>query len=154
MRKTGKMMACKLCKKLVYMPAWRQKGFKFCSKICAAKVNFTGSNHYNWQGGRQKHGDGYMQIYKPEHPSSDSRHRVMEHRYIMEIYLGRILSDDEHVHHINGNKLDNRIENLMIMSNSEHLKHEWKYGVNMKNASKGWIKKGQHLSRATEFKKL
>lgn len=112
-----------------------------------------GKNHYNWQNGRQKHGDGYIQIYRPNHPSADSRHRVMEHRYIMEVYLGRLLNADEQVHHINGIKTDNRIENLLIMTNSEHLKYEWQHGVNMKNASKGWIKKGQHLSPATEFKK-
>lgn len=43
-----------------------------------------------------------------------------EHRYVMEQYLGRKLSSTEVVHHINGDYRDNRIENLQIMTLSEH----------------------------------
>lgn len=45
-----------------------------------------------------------------------------EHRYIMEQHIGRKLSRNEVVHHKNGDKRDNRIENLEIMSLSEHTK--------------------------------
>jgi hypothetical protein len=49
--------------------------------------------------------------------------RIDMHRRIMEQHLGRRLTRGEIVHHINGDKMDNRIENLQIMSRSEHTKH-------------------------------
>lgn len=45
------------------------------------------------------------------------------HSVIMEIHIGRKLKKDEIVHHVNGVKTDNRIENLEIMTRSEHAKH-------------------------------
>ena len=44
------------------------------------------------------------------------------HRLIMEHHIGRKLKSNEHIHHINNNKLDNRIENLQIVSPSEHIR--------------------------------
>lgn len=47
--------------------------------------------------------------------------KVRAHRWIMEQHLGRKLLPTEHVHHINKNPLDNRIENLQVMDAKEHI---------------------------------
>lgn len=51
---------------------------------------------------------------------NDRKRYVYDHRLVMEAHLGRHLRSDELVHHINHDKHDNRLENLMVMSRSDH----------------------------------
>jgi hypothetical protein len=53
--------------------------------------------------------------------------QVLEHRMIIQAAIGRKLSKDEDVHHINEIRDDNRIENLQIMSKSDHTRHHNKF---------------------------
>lgn len=74
-------------------------------------------NHPRWNGGRGLTVNGYVWV------NTGVGKTKVEHRLIMEKHLGRPLFNHERVHHINGIRTDNRIENLILLpGQSEHMK--------------------------------
>jgi hypothetical protein len=76
----------------------------------------TRENSKGWKGGRFVDENGYVKIYCPGH--APKALYVREHILVMEEYLGRRLLKEETVHHLNGIRDDNRIENLELWSKS------------------------------------
>lgn len=101
----------------------RTRGASFCSKQC----------HYDWRdpsldGHKSKDAQGYICVTQYRHPTIQARllknpmsrnYKIKEHRLVMEKHLGRYLQPNENVHHKNGIRDDNRIENLELWTKAQ-----------------------------------
>lgn len=109
-RKTGGVCATENCGGVVVA-----KGLCFA---CYTRVKKRGTTDYSTKYLRrfEKIVDdhGYVMVPAPLHPNARKSKRVPEHRLVMSQYLGRPLRENENVHHKNGNRQDNRIENLEL----------------------------------------
>lgn len=98
----------------------------FCSRSCyfaSRKGTRMGPLNSCWKGGRVNH-KGYIMVIKDSHPRRSKTGYVYEHVLVMEEHIGRFLTKEEVVHHINNQRNDNRIENLILFKNqSEHISH-------------------------------
>lgn len=111
-------------------------------KLSISRIGkYLGKDHPNWKGGIRKAGTGRISIYSPNHPFTDKCKYVLRARLEMEKHIGRTLLQTEVVHHINGDMTDDRIENLMLFSNTaEHSRYHYpkksKFGKNKKGGEK------------------
>lgn len=79
-----------------------------------------------------KHKEYTWAKLEENHPKVTKLGYVLHHRVVMENHLGRLLDDDEIVHHKNGDKRDNRIQNLEVLNRSEHSRaHALERGIQM-----------------------
>jgi len=104
-----------------YRQAGKKGGGRKWSEESKAKIR--GENSCHWKGGRYVSVRGYVEVaISPDDLYSPmSFHgRIKEHRLIVARSLGRCLSGWEIVHHKNGNRQDNRLENLSVELVNEH----------------------------------
>ena len=115
-----------------------RKGKRFCGVSCAVKWQWSngekpGGTPYSTgrvvRPGKAPSGQrkslvtkaGYVLAWAPDHPkASSNKGYIQEHRIVVEAFLGRVLEQWEHVHHKNGIKADNRLENLAIVTHATH----------------------------------
>jgi len=83
------------------------------TKSCGCRKFLCGENHGRWRGGNYIDSNGYSILSILSKESKRAIH-IPEHRVVMEKHLGRSLFHNEHIHHKNGVRNDNRIENLEI----------------------------------------
>lgn len=121
--------ACLGCGKARWVMLLRGKSSQDYCRDCAMKQligRMLGPRSPAWKGGRKTTSEGYVSVWiSPDdffYPMADrKRHRISEHRLIMAKHLGRCLHSWEIVHHKNGVRDDNHIENLELTGSvSEH----------------------------------
>jgi ribosomal protein S27E len=93
-----------------------------CSKF--KKGINAGSGSLVWKGGRRLNSSGYIDLWvskdNPLYSMASCHGYVLEHRYLVAKNIGRILKRSEHVHHLNGIKIDNRLKNLVLLDGGIH----------------------------------
>lgn len=134
------LCVCDICGKEFarkYSHATRTQN-QFCSSICKGKfrkgkspsletrtkmgVSRSGEKAYNWKGGLRIT-SGRFYVKASNHPHVTKEGYIARSRFVMEDFIGRYLLPREVIHHINGDKTDDRIENLMLFKNgSDHAK--------------------------------
>ena len=130
------LVPCDRCNKLFSKPTKKLTKVNFCCRACMDSFNSERFHNYNeTENPMNNKGRTIEQRFAMRDRRKNANDRVgkechtynkqlgeVEHRKIMRMKLGRELTSDEVVHHIDGNPLNNKPSNLMIMSRSEHTR--------------------------------
>lgn len=113
-----KIVICKYCKKKT--TKHEREGSLFCNRICY--MNWKRENPNKKAYKDKVLNSGYYYIYDPNHPNAIGSKKlyIAEHRLIIEKNIKRYLNKNEIVHHINGDRLNNKLSNLIVCTVSKH----------------------------------
>lgn len=124
-RRAGKEIPCEVCSEMMYVTEKSTK--RFCSYKCSNEAKKGPKS--DGPGSKLLRSDGYIAVYYPAHHDSNRSRYILEHRLVAEQKYGRRILKTEHVHHIDGNKLNNHPDNLEVISPSAHSVITSKQGV-------------------------
>lgn len=170
---------CPICGTKFHRKPFHINRFKhcYCSKECANKaksIAYSGSGDHqyglkgplnaSWNGGKTISRYGYLYEYIPSHPFADSDGYVFQHRIVAEKFLltdatsvdvngKKYLKPELVVHHKNMDRMDNRPENLQIMTKTEHQSYHAKLNQAKRDAKTGRFEKNGSfikIKRVTE----
>lgn len=112
--RTGEYFNCKSCGVEFYRQQIEIKRGRvhYCSSVCSGKAH-RGKNNSQWLRGYFITDNGYKKIRV-------GNKYVFEHRYVVEQHSGEKLDNKLDVHHIDGDKLNNHIDNLIVLTKSQH----------------------------------
>lgn len=103
-------------KKARQMGLYKNKDINFLNRSIARKREKSST----WKGGRKISKKGYVLILKPENHRADKNGYVLEHIYVFEKHTGIKVPKNCAIHHLDGNKQNNDISNLCLMSFGGH----------------------------------
>jgi len=138
---------CPNCKKIrlldKYNTEQRIREGRFTGLCCKCNgLNYTLEKGRLWRGGRNLGSSGHIRVKLLRNSKyiemACKDGYILEHRLIMAIRIGRLLTPDEVVHHIDGDMCNNDFSNLQLMSRKEHSKlHRDKQLLNLEYSSNG-----------------
>jgi len=98
-------------------------GIPACEICGGLHTSWVPQRHvYKEQYARTLDKDGYIRVRCVNHPRAGKDRQVYEHILVMERFFGRHLFPNEQVHHVNGNRADNRVENLELVDVATHMR--------------------------------